>query len=613
MNIIINIDLKDDIFKDYNYHYPQPLINLLGKSILEWVLDYNNISLFNNIIIIHNNDDYEYLLRKIIKNNYDNYQFKIYSLKKLSIINILSNILTMYNNNFLFIDTNNIFSIKNIELTTNKIFYYSTKNGIKKGKYLLDENNNRIIINENFNITNIKSNEVVGFYFNNVNLLIDYINKLLIINNMVFINNLSIINLVNMMIFDNIFFDNVKLNNDNIYNLDSPLNLRLFCNNYPKIDAINNNLMVKPKKIVFQLEGVLLDNIDGIYLGNTNYISYLLYLKRFGNIIIINTIYDKFILDTVIKLGIEYDIINFNCDNGDFYINSKNVLLDNLDKSLGFYNDKIDARDFNELVFNLDKYTKTSGDLSGQIYYYLNIPKEVKDIFPLLLDYDSNNKWYTMESINGVNISNLYTSEVLTLEQFDNILGTLNRIHNCVLKDVVNDVNIYGNYVSKMCVRYNSYDYSIFHNSDILYNFLKENLEKYESKKLGKLGVIHGDSVFTNILINKFGKIKMIDMRGSIDGICSIHGDIFYDYAKIYQSLIGYDEILKDVKVSNSYRDKFINHFKNRFVDYYGNDVFYYLLVIVASLLFTLIPLHNNDKCIKYYNLIDELGLFSFN
>ena len=36
--------------------------------------------------------------------------------------------------------------------------------------------------------------------------------------------------------------------------------------------------------------GVLLDNIDGVYVGNTNYISYLLYLKRFGNIIIINTI-----------------------------------------------------------------------------------------------------------------------------------------------------------------------------------------------------------------------------------------------------------------------------------------------------------------------------------
>ena len=324
---------------------------------------------------------------------------------------------------------------------------------------------------------------------------------------------------------------------------------------------------------------------------------------------LINTIYDKFILDIVKKFGIEYDIINFNCDNGDFYINSRNVLLNNLDKSLGFYNDKIDARDFNELVFNFDKYTKTSDDLSGQIYYYLNIPKEVKDIFPLLFDYDSSNKWYTMESINGVNISNLYTSEVLTLEQFDNILGTLRRLHNCVLKDV-NNINIYGNYVSKMCIRYDSYNYSIFDNSDFLYNFLKEKLGEYELKNMGRLGIIHGDSVFTNILINKFGKIKMIDMRGSINGICSIYGDIFYDYAKIYQSLIGYDEILKDIKISKSYRDKFINHFKIRFIDLYGDDIFYYLLVIVGSLLFSLIPLHNNDKCTRYYNLIYELGLF---
>ena len=48
MNIVINIDLKDDIFKDYNYNYPQPLINLLGKSILEWVLDYNSINLLEH-------------------------------------------------------------------------------------------------------------------------------------------------------------------------------------------------------------------------------------------------------------------------------------------------------------------------------------------------------------------------------------------------------------------------------------------------------------------------------------------------------------------------------------------------------------------------------------
>jgi thiamine kinase-like enzyme len=132
----------------------------------------------------------------------------------------------------------------------------------------------------------------------------------------------------------------------------------------------------------------------------------------------------------------------------------------------------------------------------------------------------------------------------------------------------------------------------------------------YEEKKLGKISIIHGDTVFTNILINKFGKIKLIDPRGSIDNINTILGDELYDYAKIYQSLLGYDEILINKKISISYKNKFLEYFTQKMIDKFGLEIFFYLKVICASLLFTLIPLHNNDKCMYYYNLIDKLNLF---
>lgn len=48
----------------------------------------------------------------------------------------------------------------------------------------------------------------------------------------------------------------------------------------------------------------------------------------------------------------------------------------------------------------------------------------------------------------------------------------------------------------------------------------------------------------TNILINKLGKIKFIDMCGKIGDTLNIYGVVFYDWAKLYQSLIGYDKIL---------------------------------------------------------------------
>ena len=39
-------------------------------------------------------------------------------------------------------------------------------------------------------------------------------------------------------------------------------------------------------------------------------------------------------------------------------------------------------------------------------------------------------------------------------------------------------------------------------------------------------------------------------------------------------------------------------------INKYSNNDFNNLKIITKSLLFTLIPLHNNEKCKKYYNLI---------
>jgi tRNA A-37 threonylcarbamoyl transferase component Bud32 len=615
MNIIINIDLLDNTFENYNY--PQPLINIFGKSILEWVIDYNEINSFNNIFIIHNNQNYDFLLKNIIKNNYNAYinKFKIFFSEKYNNIVTLNKILIENEEPILVVDTKNLFIIKDIIFDDNIIFYHKLKYQSTNDNYLFFNKNGKIVTNnlKKKNIKDVNYDIIFGaFYFKDTLLLKSYIEKIILLNDNIFNNNnLSLINVLNMMISENIHFNKYEISNENIYNLETPFNLRLFYNNYPKVNAINNNLMIKPKRIVFQLEDILISYKDGEFFPNIKNINYLKYLKKLGNTIIINTSYDYFIITILKKYDIDYDVINVNLVCGDYYINLNNVLYNNLEKSLGFYNDKIDPRDFNEVICNNNSYTKKSENLDSQIYYYLNIPNEIKDIFPILLDYDANNKWYTMESINGVNVSNLYTSEILTLIQFDHILGTINRIHNCKITDNNTIINIYANYSEKLKIRYNSYDYSKYDNSEKIYNFLLENLNNYESKKKGKISVIHGDAVFTNILINKFGKIKMIDMRGSIGSVNSIYGDIFYDYAKIYQSIIGYDEILKDIKISENYKKQFIDHFKLKFLEKYSYDDYYFLKIIVGSLLFTLIPLHNNDKCIYYYNLIKELDIFS--
>lgn len=99
-------------------------------------------------------------------------------------------------------------------------------------------------------------------------------------------------------------------------------------------------------------------------------------------------------------------------------------------------------------------------------------------------------------------------------------------------------------------------------------------------------------------------------MRGKLGDNLTIYGDWLYDWAKIYQSLIGYDEILLSKKINIEYKEQMINIFKEYFIAKYSDKDFENLKIITKSLLFTLIPLHKNEKCIDYYNLIFSNYLF---
>ena len=84
-------------------------------------------------------------------------------------------------------------------------------------------------------------------------------------------------------------------------------------------------------------------------------------------------------------------------------------------------------------------------------------------------------------------------------------------------------------------------------------------------------------------------------------------GDRIYDYAKVYQSVTGYDAVYHGKIVCDSYFDKIRKHFEDRFLEKYGENYMDFLKTITASLYFSLIPLHDNDKCQKYFSISSEL------
>ena len=630
--ILIPIGGLGTRFKDNDYKRPKTLINVFGEPIIYHLINNLNIDDKTLVYIIYNHEYNKYRFEDTLKKNYSKIHLQFHHLLyntegAAETINIaLKNLNLNHDLPILCLDSDNFYT-ENIIQKWNKqngILYFEDFTEKPIYSYIeCDEYNKIIDIKEKEKISN---NACCGGYgFSSYKQLLKY-TQIIIDENFKFKNEFYTSSCIKRMLDDKIDFYGVKINKDHYHCLGTPLQLKQYYNNMPIVSCIDSKRRMKVLRFCFDLDNTLVTypKIPNDYSSVEpieQTIKFVKYLKRFGHTIIIHTarrmkthkgnlggvIADigKVTFDTLEKFDIPYDELYFGKPHADFYIDDNAVsAYDNLEKELGFYQDSIKPRDFNSVEkTSIEIYTKRSDDLAGEIYYYSNIPSEIKDIFPLFIDYDVNNTWYSIEKINGLTLSNLYLSELLSFNTLESVMGSIKRIQGVEVKNNEN-LNIYENYKDKLKKRYEKYDYTKFPNSYQIYKVLYEKLESYENNNKGKISCIHGDTVFTNILINEHEKIKFIDMRGQVGNTLTIYGDWLYDWAKFYQSLIGYDEILLDKEIKLDYKKGMIDKFEEIFIDWFSKDNFESLKTITNSLLFTLIPLHNNDKCIKYYNLI---------
>ena len=498
-----------------------------------------------------------------------------------------------------------------------------------------NNNNNNSNNNNNNQITDIKEKCKISNYaccgaykFESTTLLMKYA-QIILDKNIMQNGEFYTSGVIKEMINDGHIFNNVLINQNDWHCLGTPIQVLQFYNNFPNVSSINGKNCIEKMRICFDLDGTLVsfprikDDYSTVDPIQKN-INFLKYLKTFGHTIIIYTArrmkthggnlgkilsdIGKITFDTLEKFDIPYDEIFFGKPYANYYIDDLAINSnDDLEKSIGYYMHDIKPRDFNNLIgTTIETYVKHSNDLSGEIHYYNNIPTTLKDMFPILIDYDLNNKWYKMEKIKGITVSTLYLSELLTFDTLEHICNSIIRIQNCANNgaNANTDANIYDNYCKKLKSRYQSYNYSKFDNSNNVYSDLYDKLKTYEMNNNGRTCIIHGDPVMTNIIINNFGKIKFIDMRGKIDNTLTIYGDWLYDWAKLYQSLIGYDKILMGKSINENYEKQMILFFEKFFINKFSAQDFTNLKIITKSLLFTLIPLHDNYKCQQYYQLI---------
>lgn len=625
MNIIIPLGGLGERFKQDGYSKPKPLIKILGKEMIFYLIDNLNINTDDNLFLIYHKDLDKFNFRSIMQNRYSN--IILIRLDKNTegatetILYGLNNIDNKYlSNKTILLDCDTFYFCDIIKKyrnqNNNAVFCFKDYQDKPIYSYITINNDNIVTsIREKIKISNFAN---TGCYcFDQASTLKNYCIK--VINNNIRENSEFYTScVISEMIKDNYIFNANIIDIDGFKCVGTPLQLKIFCDNFKNYEKM---------RICFDLDNILTTypSIKGDYSTVKpifKNIEYLRYLKNLGHIIIIYTsrkmetyhgnlgkiIKDvgKITIETLEKFNIPYDELYFGKPHANFYIDNSAIESHfDIEKELGIYKTNISERDFNEITCGtMQIITKKSNTLKlkGEIYYYQNIPMELKHYFPIFINY--GNDWYSIEKINGITLSYLYVNESLTNELFIKYLNSIKQIH-CLINNNINKINIYENYKNKIIERYKKYTYDQYNNSEYIYNKLVEYFEKYESDKEGIFGIIHGDPVLSNCILDSNNNFKFIDMRGQQGDQLTIYGDIFYDYGKIYQSITGYDEILLNKIVSQKYKQNILNIFEKFIIDNFNENSMSKIKMIRNALFFTLLPLHNNDKCLQYYELIN--------
>ena len=632
MNIIIPLGGIGARFQSEGYTRPKPLINVLGRPMIFHVLDNLHLSSDDTIYIAYNGDLDKYSFSDEIRHH--NPKIKLFKqeqrtrgaaetvlacLKQLNDTELTKKTVTLDCDTFYVYDVLTKFRSQ----TDNAIFCF------------VDTLKDPIYSYVNFNgspiITDIREKEKISNYANtgcycfaSGKILKQYCEKIM--------NDFDsgshdqkeiyMSGVIRKMINDKHIFRANIISEDDFHCLGTPFQVKVFCKENCKLFTKNYKL-----RVCFDLDNTLVSypEIPGDYSSvkpNTKIIRICRHLKSLGYRIIINTarrmkthsgnvgacIADigQLTIETLKKFNIPYDEIYFGKPYADFYIDDLGLdpRLD-LERELGIYMTDIEERDFNNIIVKSDNILTKRGPIDkikGEIHWYNNIPPSVKHLFPTMYTSSPLGDSYDMEKIGGVTMSYLYATEAMSTKMLTNYLETIEMIHNS--EQCNTPINIYSNYCDKIKNRYSSFDYSKFQNSDVVYDKLMKYFDEYEKNNCGVISVIHGDPVFSNCIINETSNFKFIDMRGVIGDKETIFGDKWYDYGKIYQSIIGYDEILLDKTLSIDYKANMIHTFNTFIETKFGSDILKHIKMITNSLLFTLIPLHHNEKCEKYYKLI---------
>lgn len=626
MHIVIPIGGIGQRFKDCGYNRPKPLIKVMGKEMIFWVLDNLDVQENDVVTIIYNNSLDKYLFSDLIRMRYD-FHIQFIPINRstqgasetirLGLEQCSEEIRKM---KMLSIDCDTFYKTKILkyarESLHNCIFFFFEPDRKPIYSYIKVDYRGFVIDIAEKNPISDRAN-TGAYLFKSGELFIDYYEK-----RPNDAGEFYVSHIYKRMIDGGEIVNSCEIKDREFVCLGTPLQVQSFVSS-------QNNETKEKLRFCFDIDNTLLikRNMDHTNpLPNKPYIDMCRRLHSLGHTIILYTARSmksnegqlgkvmansaKQVFDVLEQFEIPYDEIYFGKPYAHFYIDDLAVSpFEDLEKTLGFYNTTNSPRNFNTIENGMETIVKRSeyDKIKGEVYYYKNIPKRVQYLFPRFIRSFDNDMAYEVEKINGVPLSYLYTNEQLRVEQFESFIKEIQALHT-IKGDIVGASQLF---LDKMDRRYrdypkvyDKYDYSLFNRIE---DCVAESMKGYYDESC----MIHGDLVFSNVLLTPASQeFKLIDMRGIVRDNpvkYSIYGDEMYDWAKVYQSLIGYEHILTNTPYNRDYTASFLKKFE----EILGKNVVNDVKPLTACLIYSMLPLHSDEKHQAFLNLITEWELLN--
>jgi len=585
-----------------NYSLPKPLNYVNGKHMIEYVIE--SIPC-DEIYIIYNGVLEQFNFEEIIINLFKEKKLffsKIDYITRGAVETAYTGVqkFNLAGDSIVFLDNDNLHIFPNLNDVSNNFIGYGKD--YEKTNYSFITIHNNIIINieEKIKISNDYCCGVYGF--SNVKTFNKYAEQL-------FESNFKT---KNEFYFSQLYKLLIK-NNETI--LPVLIEKTKHIGSYEEIINNKEDYSIKKLRICFDLDNTLVTyptipndytsvkpiqkNIDLLHkLKNTGHeiIIYTARRMKTHNYNVGRVIKDiaGVTIQSLENFDIPYDELIFGKPLADIYIDDRalNPYVNSI-SLFGIFNDideyipnKLPNNNYNSVKRN-DTIISKEGPYSiikGELYFYQNIPPSLQIYFPSLKTYEKTNSRLSisMNYVEGIPLFYLYKNKLITKKIIDDLFVVLDKLHSSDNVININYENIKNNYFKKLEDRFGNKNHYWFEDSDVVYSNVIKELEKNYNPKL--VGLIHGDFWFSNIILEYTDNYKCIDMRGQVDGVLTLNGDMYYDYGKLFQSILGYDFVLNNIDIDHKYTSSMKEYFLDKCKEKQLDAV--YLKAVTKSLIF---------------------------